>query len=389
MIASAPIAELGDLSPDLLYVFVAGPGTGEGIAVALPGRGWIVVDGCDARGARGETLVPLLQIMDRWWRRDDRLEGFIWTHAHEDHAGGVARLLDRFPPQWIGLAGTEAEAREALGLLRAGIPAGAAADVNRRRKAVQTAIAVEDWIHKSRTAPLSLRAGITRPVGDRGVVLTVHAPDGATVARVLARWRQNPGRRAGLNEASVVFSLVHGQTCLVLGGDLPRYETGEPPRAVPGGWNDVLAAYPGVGGHHLLKVPHHGSKWALHPDLMPAGARGRAWLVTPYSSQGLPRVATDEGLTFLLTREDRIHLSALPVAAERQPGFVHPATVPVGALTPLQRTPPAGDAAGGGSIAAVAPGVRDFDDPVWCVALDDAAAIRGRWRGNVACEVVA
>ena len=44
--------ELAILSRDLLYVFVAGPGYGEGIAVAFPERGWLMVDGCQVVDGR-------------------------------------------------------------------------------------------------------------------------------------------------------------------------------------------------------------------------------------------------------------------------------------------------------------------------------------------------
>lgn len=62
------------LRPDLalggndLAVFVAGPGLGEGVAVALPGGGWLLIDGCRAGGAVGDD-APLLAIW-KTWRRD-------------------------------------------------------------------------------------------------------------------------------------------------------------------------------------------------------------------------------------------------------------------------------------------------------------------------------
>ena len=64
--------DLEALDRNLLYVMVAGPGFGEGVAVALPERGWILVDGCRVDGPVGEDL-PLAAIVERF-RRPDLLD---------------------------------------------------------------------------------------------------------------------------------------------------------------------------------------------------------------------------------------------------------------------------------------------------------------------------
>lgn len=59
--AAEELSALATLRTDLLYVFVAGPGKGEGIAVAFPGGDWLFVDGC-----RTSDTFPLRSIFDRF-----------------------------------------------------------------------------------------------------------------------------------------------------------------------------------------------------------------------------------------------------------------------------------------------------------------------------------
>jgi hypothetical protein len=54
--------ELGQLDRSLLHLFVAGPGYGEAVAVALPERGWLLVDGCSV----DDDGLPLRSILERW-----------------------------------------------------------------------------------------------------------------------------------------------------------------------------------------------------------------------------------------------------------------------------------------------------------------------------------
>ena len=99
------LRELDKLDRSLLHVFVAGPGFGEGIAIALPEKGWILVDGCRTGGRAGQDL-PLLAILRRWRRSDDEpIEWMLFTHPHEDHADGFAEVVDALTPVRIGMMG--------------------------------------------------------------------------------------------------------------------------------------------------------------------------------------------------------------------------------------------------------------------------------------------
>jgi hypothetical protein len=66
LIAAGPLEELPtELPEDRLHVFVAGPGTGEGIAVALPGGRWLLIDGCQT-GSGSARSYPLQAIVERF-----------------------------------------------------------------------------------------------------------------------------------------------------------------------------------------------------------------------------------------------------------------------------------------------------------------------------------
>lgn len=87
------------LDRSLLHVFVAGPGYGEGIAVALPHSGWLVLDGC--RVSRGR--LPILAILDRWRSSTEPVEALLMTHPHADHAFGVRETIEGTAPLRIGM----------------------------------------------------------------------------------------------------------------------------------------------------------------------------------------------------------------------------------------------------------------------------------------------
>lgn len=291
MPAVSPLEQLSALDPSLLYVFVAGPGTGEGVAIALPGEGWLIVDGCTVASSVVEQIL-------RRWRRgaDDNVAGFIWTHSHEDHSVGVVDALDAFQPAWLGLAGTLDDACRGLRLLLGRTPlANAGRAPQERQAAIAAAAKIEDLLSKGVTLQ-TLLAGCSLPLAG-GVTLTVHAPDAPTLARVLSWSEAHDASRGSANEASVVFALAWGEHRLVFGGDLPQSRTGSS-TPLDGGWRDVMTRSPELAAHALLKVPHHGSIHALHaPLISPSPTQTpRDWIVTPFAQQRLPRAAVDEGL---------------------------------------------------------------------------------------------
>lgn len=60
-----------------------------------------------------------------------------------------------------------------------------------------------------------------------------------------------------------------------------------------------------------MKVPHHGSRGAIH-EAFGAGPRDRIWIVTPFKRQRLPRAEDGQGMDLILGYVDQFQLTALP-----------------------------------------------------------------------------
>ncbi len=387
--AVAALDTLTALDPSLLYVFVAGPSTGEGIAVALPGASWLVVDGCALGNERKESVSVIKQILRHWRRGEgDYVEGFVWTHPHDDHSVGVTQALDAFPPRWVGMAGEKKEADRVIALLRRHVPSVSAGSSSRERQAaVAVAKKVEDLLHSGvRYEPML--DGQTLLLAGGAITMTVCAPDVSSLQRVIKWCEENAPRRDVVNEASVVFELRWGAHGLVFGGDLPYFPTGSTTPIV-GGWRDVMRRSPRLAGHGLLKVPHHGSIHALEPPLIaPMRADGvRDWVVTPFAKENLPRAATEEGLARLLDAQEPVRLTALPIRRDEQ--LPLPDVLTRSEVEARVQVAKGSSASPGLSAPArwrVTPHTMAWDDPLWCVAFNQERVV-GRWRGRVACEV--
>ena len=160
----------------------------------------------------GEDVVgPYL-----WWRGLEHLDVAALTHAHGDHIGGLARVLEDFHPNelWVGV---NPETPELQRLYQAA----ERAQVSVRRHAAGELVA---W--------------------------------GGSQVRVLSPpqdWR--PKTKPG-NDDSLVLLIAYGDTSALLAGDLEkkmeRFVAAEAPRA------------------DVLKVAHHGSATSTTPELLAA-----------------------------------------------------------------------------------------------------------------------
>lgn len=390
MAATDAIASLDALDRSLLHVFVAGPGQGEGIAVALPGRGWLLVDGCRTAQERPGRDLPLGRILERWRAgAGEPVCAMVLSHPHLDHAEGIAELVERLEPDRVCVAGSRAPGVDLLTearLWRQRLRDAGTTEQSRRISVVLGAIRAFEAIDRRRPGALLVaHDGVKIPAAGSPASIEVRAPDDTACQSFFHRKGLEGRLPARANRISLVVEVSFGETRLVLGGDLPWKENGT---VLARGWGLVMERHRGLAAHHGLKVPHHGSTEALHPDLVAPATRRRTWLVTPFNSSSLPSLARSDGLDLLLEAEPSVLLTALPASKHVQ--TAHAGTGRVTLADIASRT----DAVRQGRSFLV--GALDHRpgtalgplDPVWCVAFDDAGRVRGRWRGPAAIEVV-
>lgn len=313
------------LDRSLLHVFVAGPGYGEGIAVALPDRGWIVVDGC--RVATGR--LPILGILERWRTPEEPVDALLLTHPHTDHAFGVREVIELAAPRTIGLTTSPSSPALVFAAIEAELaPRSAdALDQLRRRVVLDAMLAIRRRFDAAPRELVALVDGAEVPLAHPRVSAHVRAPDAGLVHR-----RLTDGHRKDPNEFSAVVELVFGATRIVLGSDLPAVDSQGAP--VPTGWHAVLKRHPHLGAHRGLKIPHHGSPAAFHPDLMTSG-HGRTWWISPFNrGKRLPPTGAD-GLSRLVALNGQVSLTATPRARAAQPVHLDPAMVGLAELPQL------------------------------------------------------
>lgn len=377
----------GALDRTKLNLFLAGPGRGEGIAIALPAPalGWIFVDGCKVDS--GE--FPLREIWTTHRQGDEPTQGILLTHPHDDHCEGMLELIDAAAPRWLACVAThhgdggslrqEILARRDDPLLVDGTPlALALARVRSLLARIQT---MWNW---GRAERVLLRAGGRLPLDRADIQIDVVSPDPDGAAAFFAG-KDLPARiRSRANELSAVLLVRYGASRLVLGADLPEHDHGVGPRT---GWTKVLATYGDLPGSHLLKVPHHGSDGAQHPRIVGPGVAplDAIWTLTPFqggTKRPVPKLRDGKGVAALLAGHASVHLTSLPGGWEA----ILPTdrVVPIDALRPIP--PPVPAVAGATDTSLETPPCGPLD-PVWLFTLDDAGHVTAKHGGVRAIEV--
>jgi competence protein ComEC len=231
--------------PGKLEITAIDVGQGDSLLIVSPDGHTMLIDAGGALGpTRGEfdfgedVVSPYL-----WSRGFDHLDVVALTHAHGDHIGGLARMIENFHPQelWVGIN-----------------PSTAALD------------------HLYQTAAVN---GVAVRKHVAGEVLTW----GATGIRVLSPppdWR--PKSRP-MNDDSLALLISYGNTRALLAGDVEKrmehFISTEMPSA------------------DLLKVAHHGSATSTTPEFLAAVHPTFAVISVGYHNAfGHPRAAVLERL---------------------------------------------------------------------------------------------
>lgn len=282
----------GALAPDLLYVGVYGPGYGESIIIRVPGESegddkWIVIDGC----LIGDQS-PAASILAH--HDAEGADCLILTHAHLDHAKGLTSVIELGGNGILACADLKTPASRAVVTSRDGTG-------RQETKIVQHLLAtiVSTWDRQPERKWL-MRRGDTKQIG--AATLEVLHPDDNTVAA----YSGVPGH---VNRLSTAIRLQWKGLTLLLGGDVLAED-----------WEEISREYGGQHRHACLKVPHHGSRGALHDCFGKVDPEQPLWIVAPWAGKagGLPKFVEDQGMDWLLERNPEIHLTGLPLKADLQ-----------------------------------------------------------------------
>lgn len=270
------------LRDDLLYLCVLGPGTGETLALRIPPDQWVLVDSFDCDSPSRPAGEFLLRHFG------GNLAALVLTHPHEDHCEGFVDLID-FDANSV-LACVHPNDSDAPGT----IPIDAIAYLKKCAQPAYTRI-WDEWTK----APHRRRDTFRCDRLDVGAAVFTSLHPARPVAR--------PDWSRDQNELSSAMLVEWHGLRLLLGADVPNTK-----------WPEIAAAAAPVdlANHVACKVPHHGSRAALH-DSFGIGDRDRCWIVTPFKGR-LPQhvdAASDgspEGLARILNYVDQVSVTALP-----------------------------------------------------------------------------
>jgi hypothetical protein len=372
---------LGALDRSRMHVFVAGPGKGEGIAIALPGKGWILIDG--AQAALGDP--SLLAIVERWRSpANDPVELCLLSHPHDDHVDGFVDVVEKLSPKRIALAGTDSAPRYVDILKDAPLPT--ATEDELKAKRVRAAFAaIRTWEEKTKRPAEAVCRSALPIFAASSFAVHVLSPPEAELTTYLNECKKDPRNlKSNANRYSIVLRVTFGETQVILPGDLPTIVG----RAVASpGWNELTTYDSTLCDHAMAKVAHHGSAEAFHADVMTSGPCDRAWVITPYNSSKLPKVASADGLPRLVGARGQVYLTAVPASKTVQATTPAPGLVPLADLQDRVTNVPFAAPFVVGAVDVTPGSAREALDCVWCVALDDRGSVVGLYRGRAALVV--
>jgi competence protein ComEC len=263
------------LHPGVLEVTALDVGQGDSLLAVNPERGTMLIDAGGPVGGHGmaETIASFdvgEQVVSPylWSRRLRRVDVVVLTHAHTDHMGGMAAVLENFRPRelWTGVD---------------------------PRSPLYAALLAE-----------AARLGV--------VVRHLHAGDhvqwGSVAFSALAPAVGYGNAGVPRNDDSLVLRMQLGKASVLLEGDAERPS------------EDAMLAAGLAGPVTLLKVGHHGSKTSTNPEFAAAvQARTAVVSVGKGNTFGHPRADVIERLAAAgthLFRTDEFGLTTFLLAPD-------------------------------------------------------------------------
>lgn len=282
------LPEKNEIAPDLLYVFVVGPGTGETVLILIPPERWVIIDsfkyGRPSRPAAGAIVS----------RYGGKVTLLALTHPHRDHYPGFLDLIDRYGDAVIGCVHPGDSSTTGY------LPTDAMAALKEGVKPTYTRIWDEWTVDPTRR--WDTFRGMHRFVGE-ALVTALHPVRPVNPAH----WGHDS------NSISSAMLVEWRGLRLLLGADVPNTE-----------WPGIGADFPGLSTHAAMKVPHHGSREAIH-EIFADGTPGRVWVITPFGRLRLPRAddfaatgTEPEGLNLVLSSVSQVRLTSLPFRHQRE-----------------------------------------------------------------------
>jgi beta-lactamase superfamily II metal-dependent hydrolase len=284
---------------DVFEVSIFGPGKGESVLVHLGGDDWMLVDSCIDQVLR---VSPALEYLEGLGVEvSQRVRVVVGTHAHDDHIAGLGDFLIAAKSA-IFVCSSALTGEEFFAQVEAD------ADIEAKfRQSVRSEYRkiLEEVAKRGRRDPKPwiLRAVEQRLLWERpaklglpGARVIALSPSDRAVSRatshLAAGTAHSSDRRrlatADPNELAVALWVELGDRSALLGADLLVGPAGC-------GWGAVLASFVPDSAGSLIKVPHHGSPNADHPDVWQRLlAEAPTALVAPYRGGRRPRPDTQD-----------------------------------------------------------------------------------------------
>ena len=300
--------ELAPPNADELEVSVFGRGFGEAICVHIGNAEWILVDSCMNPETKQPAAMSYLTALGL--KPTEAVRLIAVTHWHDDHIGGIAKLVEACPEAGVACSAALRRAdilefvisqEAAAGALGSGLDELRTILMLARNRIVWAKANLVLYPRPPRGIPTVMALSPSEDAAGRSIEALIEAATQQPVT--LARRYRAP---EGPNGGSVAISIRESDVAVLLGADL------ETSANIETGWDAVLKhSKPDVPAS-LVKLPHHGSRNAHHDAFWSDLAEDQVVaIVTPWV-KGARFLPTQQDLSRIRAFTDRAYITAMP-----------------------------------------------------------------------------